>query len=61
MCSCVVGAVVALSGHEGGGRRGSAGAALPGQEGNCVRLERDVTISMLLGGVGQGVCHGGRC
>ncbi len=50
MCHWVVGAVAALSGHEGGGGRGLAGAALLGQEGNGIRLKRDVTINMLLDG-----------
>ncbi len=50
MCDCVVGAVAALSGHEGGGGLGLAGAALLGQEGNDIRLKRDVTINILLDG-----------
>ena len=50
MCHCVVGAVAALSGHEGGGGCGLAGDALLGQEGNGIRLKRDVTINMLLDG-----------
>jgi hypothetical protein len=44
------GAWVALSGCEGGGRCGSAGLALPGQECIGLRLKREVTINMLLGG-----------
>ena len=51
MCPCIVGVVVALTGHEGDGRCGLASLALPGQEGNCVWLKRDATINMLLGGV----------
>ena len=50
MCHCVVGVVAALSGHEGGGGRGLAGAVLLGQEGNGIRLKRDVTINMLMDG-----------
>ena len=50
MCHCIVGALAALSGHEGGGGRGLAGAALLGQEDNGVRLKRDVTINMFLDG-----------
>ena len=42
--------MAALSGHEGGGGRGLAGAALLGQESNGIRLKRDVTINMLLDG-----------
>ncbi len=38
MCHCVVGAA-ALSGHEGSGGRGLAGAALPGQEGSSDRTD----------------------
>ena len=59
---------MALLGYKGGGGPGLAGAALSGQEGNGVRLKRDVTINMLLGGAcgkargggGHGICHGGR-
>ena len=69
MCHCVLGAVAALSGHEGGVGCGSTGAALRRQERNSVRLERHVTINMLLGGAcgkargggEHGICHGGRC
>ena len=50
MCHCVVGAVAALSEHEDGGGGGLTGAALLGQEGNGIRLKRDVTINMLLDG-----------
>jgi len=39
-------AATALLGSEGGGGRGFAGTALPGQE--CIG-EREVTINMLLG------------
>ena len=47
---CVARAAVVLLGHEGSGRCGLMGAVLPGQVGSGVRLKREVTINMLLGG-----------
>ncbi len=42
--------MTALPGCKGGGRHGSMGTVLSGQESNGIRLKRDFTINMLLGG-----------
>ncbi len=50
MCHCVAGAAGVLLGHEGGGRCGSAGVVLPGQEGSSVRLKKGSDNQHVVGG-----------
>ncbi len=53
MCYCVVGAAAALLGVESNGGRGSAGVALPGQEGSSVRIEKGCDNQHVVGGGGR--------
>ena len=50
MCHYVVGAVAVVLVCEGGGRCGSAGAVLPGQEGSIVRLTKGSDNQHVVGG-----------